>query len=424
MSCLPKIPKKYIDQLHQMFEQFIWNGHRPKIPLYILQRAKNEGGAGLTDIGRRDDSLKAVWVKYIAEDMYPAKIAHGYIHPDLAEEIWSCNLAAKDIQQCCNSENPFWTDVLSAWCKYHYIEGNTENPVIWLNSDLRVNGHSFYWKTAAKAGLMRISDLVDEQGFIPEESAVSRYKLSILQYNTLKTVITKEMKEFCQAQGDVTRDSLYKELMSSNRAVNHIYTSICDDRGNPRIQQIEERWIEEILDEIDIIEEIKMIKYASRVVKHRSFQYRLIYRAVVMNIELKRWGIKDTENCSLCGQFPETYYHLFYACEHVKKLIEHVQGVYDSPDNDFQYRNIIFNSVNHCRYVAVNCVVLLLKQYVYRQRCVNKPVNVLEFKRLVAECKNSEKYYAKKEQKMRSFFRKWGADDDELRYQDQIDLII
>ena len=65
MSVLPRIPEEYINRLHNIFEKFIWNGHRAKIPLKILQTNKEEGGANLIHMGRKDDSLKCAWISML-----------------------------------------------------------------------------------------------------------------------------------------------------------------------------------------------------------------------------------------------------------------------------------------------------------------------------------------------------------------------
>ena len=54
-----------------------------------------------------------------------------------------------------------------------------------------------------------------------------------------------------------------------------------------------------------------------------------------------------------------------------------------------------------------NFVCLLFKQYIYRQRCFRKSPDFQEFKRLVFQVKNIEKYIANKIGHNRKYQRKW-----------------
>ena len=58
------------------------------------------------------------------------------------------------------------------------------------------------------------------------------------------------------------------------------------------------------------IEETEFLQYFSDVYvitninKYRSFQFRLLHRAVLLNDRLSKWGVVDTEMCSFCGKLP------------------------------------------------------------------------------------------------------------------------
>ena len=54
--------------------------------------------------------------------------------------------------------------------------------------------------------------------------------------------------------------------------------------------------------------------------KMRMFYVKFVNRAFTLNTELKAWGRKDSDSCSLCGNFPETRVHLFWECEKVQPL--------------------------------------------------------------------------------------------------------
>ena len=51
-----------------------------------------------------------------------------------------------------------------------------------------------------------------------------------------------------------------------------------------------------------------------------TFYVKFVNRAFTLNTELKAWGRKDSDSCSLCGNFLETRVHLFWECEKVQPL--------------------------------------------------------------------------------------------------------
>ena len=57
-----------------------------------------------------------------------------------------------------------------------------------------------------------------------------------------------------------------------------------------------------------------------------------------------------------------------------------------------------------------NFLCVVQNQFIYRQRCFKNPLNVFAFKNHVYELKNSEKYYAVKNNKMKAHCRKWNPE--------------
>ena len=110
MMVLPCIPPKVVEAVNGAIIKYLWNGHKPKIPLEVLQLNRTEGGLQLVDLVRKDDSLKVSWVCMIWDGQYPEKIPHQTLH-EIGKCIWMCNLAAKDVEVVCSTTNQFWKDV-------------------------------------------------------------------------------------------------------------------------------------------------------------------------------------------------------------------------------------------------------------------------------------------------------------------------
>ena len=103
---------------------------------------------------------------------------------------------------------------------------------------------------------------------------------------------------------------------------------------------------------------------ATNCTKYRDFQYRLLMNIIVTNTKLKLWKIKDGDLCSFCYSKPEKVIHLFWECEHIKKLWEEVKELINEliPENvnlEFTVENVIFNKVHNSSFHIVNFIILV-----------------------------------------------------------------
>ena len=93
-NVLSNISVHYWNKLRALFVKFIWNGGKPKIGYDILTGIKNEGGAGLVDIIKKDASLKIAWVwKLMAPEYASLKtLAYTLMGNEMGDDIWRVQL--------------------------------------------------------------------------------------------------------------------------------------------------------------------------------------------------------------------------------------------------------------------------------------------------------------------------------------------
>ena len=146
--------------------------------------------------------------------------------------------------------------------------------------------------------------------------------------------------------------------------------------------------------------------------KIRSFQYRLLNHAIVTNIHLFHFKIRSDDLCSFCDCCRETILHLFFYCETVQKFWTDVLKFCDEildweVEPEFNYVNLIFNTLKEQPRHVVNFIFLLGKVYIYRNRCLGKSLSMCEFEHYVYETKAVEKYITMKNQTMDKYMYKW-----------------
>ena len=295
MSVLPLMPRRMVEEIHNEFERFIWNGHKPKIPLRVLQKPKFNGGLGLVNIYEKDAVLKLSWIKRLYDDEKMACLAHHIIDKDLNYKIWMCNLKEEDIDKVAGKDRvgAFWADVLPVWARYNYSNKEASNHILWWNSLIRVNDTPIYLPTAMKKGLFRVRQLYEGNVLISAKLANELYGLSIMEYNSIVSAIPKQCKDFIKKSSAVSDDDvgiLPDVLLATNVSKKYYYSKIKDDRY---IVTKCEQWAKDIgyiLDEDVLTTFLDHIHAVTNVPKYRSFQYRLLYRAIITNIQLKHWG--------------------------------------------------------------------------------------------------------------------------------------
>ena len=151
----------------------------------------------------------------------------------------------------------------------------------------------------------------------------------------------------------------------------------------------------------------------TNITKLRSFQYRLLQRALVTNIDLSKWGVIDHDTCFFCETSKETILHLLWKCEVSQgfwaKVVDYCQQRFEGGDSiRLTEANVIHNKIcciskNH----VINFVCLFAKQFIYRQKCLKQQFHFPIFEQLLKCTANVEKYIASKNNRLDVHQRKW-----------------
>ena len=396
MMVLPRIPSNVLQKYENLITEFLWNGRKPKVTTKMLQMSKAQGGLNLVNLQLKEISLKCTWPSILKDKKDYADLVYQMIAPVLKEHIWCCNIHPNDVNIIIPREtNAFWYDIL--WCHAKLkLKQGIYNDFIWYNSLIRIAGKPFLWKHPYERGLMYVRDLYNENGNIKSALMLSvNYGLTLMELNSLISAIPKEYKQ--QPSTPVQEHVVPK----SSKA----YVLLNDNKG--ALLQKCEKWSHEL--QIDIRYDLyqkgfSAIYKVTNVPKFRSFQFRLLHRAIITNIHLNRWGKSDTDLCSFCKIYPETYRHLFVECKVVSTLWMQVERMMDKYSKDqihFDIDTVLWNMIiqdnpGHIK----NFLCLITKQYIYRQSSAELNANILKTERI-------EKYIAIKNDREHKHTCKW-----------------
>ena len=151
----------------------------------------------------------------------------------------------------------------------------------------------------------------------------------------------------------------------------------------------------------------------TNVAKYRSFQYRLLQRGIVTNIQLSKWGILPSDLCTYCKLERESLIHLFCLCPKVLELWQQVslylQECYGYEDIEIIPKKIIINEITSTRKGPGDLICIITKQFIYKQRCLGQELHFSILKKDIESIRRIEKYIAQKNDRMSVHQTKWNC---------------
>ena len=148
----------------------------------------------------------------------------------------------------------------------------------------------------------------------------------------------------------------------------------------------------------------------TNVPKYRSFQYRLLQRGLVTNVQLYKWGIISSELCFFCGEAEESVTHMLVYCTVVQCIWEEFESYIRQRFNitcECTPKNIILNRITEKKTHVANFLCLVTKTYLYSYKCQKKVVHFNTLKAIFRHVENVEKYIAMKNDRLEKHNRKW-----------------
>ena len=422
MTTMANLSDKQIKTVEDLIKEFLWRGKKAKIAFETLKKDRKQGGLRLVDLSAKQSSIKIKWIFSVLYDSFLERCAYEALSPKIKGMIWHVNINSSDIKS--TFDDSFWRQILVAWSVLNYRHPTNKisvlNEILWYNSFIRINKKVVMYDDWLNAGILQIKDLTNHEGELMSEQEFKQKWgfLDWLRLRSIKSAIPHEWKTLLRENelGE-TQPTLFDILsdMNPKQITRYVYDKIIDDK--PYLNKYFQRW-----NDVGVVfcyeDYVKAFSNLStiKITKYEDFQYRLLLKKIVTNEDLYDWGLKDSPECSFCGDFVEDIVHLMYQCRVVQEIIKwmiNLCEINDIPCNMY-CQTFILSKLNSDPKHIINQIAVYIKQFIYRYRCQNKKLTLKAVENEILYLQELEWYNAKRTHQIQKHVKKWGPIFPEL----------
>lgn len=427
MRVLQPPSEKFMIQYKRIVTKFIWNDKVSKISFNRLIASYEKGGLQLRDITIVNKAMKLALLDRVFEDKIEKDFVWKQVYQMLfqvnSKYIFDANLCYKDVVTL--YPKSIFTEILALWAQEHFHTPTNVNEILqqnlWYNSHVKKHKKPLFVKTMYDFNIKKIIDVydLDKGSFLTYEDFDAMYPSSVnyLQYHSVISCIPKQWKNVLRinapsVQSDNESWSQVFERLSKCKLSRSLYAYFRDKQAVDNSTLL-------ILWNNDLRKSVQQKRFnrffidlrkLTMSTKLRYFQYRILTRALTLNIHVSKWKHDVSPLCTFCKEKNETTLHFFTECVHalklwkaLKKWLKHWYQI------DFEMHKdiIIFCCYRGRDKDLVNTFILVAKFYMYRCRVQNIPIKFTNFIKEVTRVREIEKVIANKYGKQVLYQIKW-----------------
>ena len=130
----------------------------------------------------------------------------------------------------------------------------------------------------------------------------------------------------------------------------------------------------------------------------RTFQYKILHSAIVLNMHLFRWKIKSSNQCYYCNDDKETLNHFFWECRKAQIMWAWVIEICSKMQKEkskeivITQKNVSMNTIIEPSSHVFNFICLAAKKYLYSNRGLQKDVSKKQLENTIIKYQRYEYY--------------------------------
>ena len=327
------VPSDFLEKLHKIFYNFLWDGKRSKIAAKTIENTISTGGLKMPNIFLKVKSWQLSWLRRALS--YPDskwlitlnKIINSIDFRHLAQ--CRTNLNSTDFAM-----PEFYKNIMQTW--YDIRDNNNEafidipNESLWYNKNITIDKKEIFWKSWHSKGIMFIHNLIERNGHFMSHTDISRkygVKCSFLELLQIRMAIPIKWREkLSSLSNDIdhhpTEPKLYEPSQNKFKSLTEytskeLYMLLNDQKKSKHIPTCQAKWKEVYpLENLNWKAIYTNAFRTCRNTKLQSLQYKIINRIIACNHWLFNLKVKDSPNCDTC-KVDDNLHHFFINCSDV-----------------------------------------------------------------------------------------------------------
>ena len=419
---IPDPPQEKINMIQNLFFRFLWKNGRDKVKRTVITQEYKAGGLKMVDFKHFSLSLKATWFRRLIHmDNKFSKLVE-FTCPYI-KNIYRYGTDFIKIHIRKNI-NPFWKDALRS---YLTVASNIKissgkqfyGTNIWYNPNIKVGGSSVCYKRWLAAGIIFVSDLLNQDGEFynyREFNNTFNIRTNYLEFNGIVRAVKKYAQEIeirifppksFQPMIPICLSIICKDI----KGCKYIYRQMVNSEEMPKSLQ---KWKNDlgISPDTEIFSKESIYGMAFQITKDPKllwFQYRISQRILGTNYLLKKMNIVATDSCTFCKNAAETLIHLFWNCNISKEFFNQLRVYIENKCNvqlgEWGAKEILFGSRKLDK--TQNLLLLQAKHYLYYCKVKDQVPALENFKKRISTFYKIEKYISAKSFRLQNFEKQW-----------------
>ena len=412
-----------IKKLNTELFNFLWNSKTDKVKREIVIKKYLEGGLNMIHLVSYINSLKLTWIRRL----YCSSSKWQEIVKTEIDEKMLALCGIEYITQCQNkSKNIFWKDVFKALKQVleklelcdNYVSSVKEVP-IWHNNKITIENKCVFYKEWFNKGVTIIDDFIkvhENNSLYSFQEFKEKFHIdtNFLQYYGICCTIQKYLRLHDNQVDNFSHPNIpanLKIIWRNKKGAKTFYNVLLN---NSSISTGRKKWDEIFeFDEVAWKNIYKIPFHVTRQTSLQWLQYRINHFILTTNSYMYKIGIVNSPYCNRCNTDVETIEHALWECDLVQNFLNEFCGLLDSLYIPFLFNKEtfifgLFNNLSGIFNSVDNLILLLIKQYIYKTRCLQQSLSTHCLKLIIKDHYNILNYINSKDEKCKQTFQnKW-----------------
>ena len=385
-NVLPLPPPRKISLYQQQLNEIVWHGKQPKIKFSCAVAHPQQGGIGLINVDLRlktqrllilQAALNTIDIQFWQDHLYS-------LFRIPFDRLILSNLSFNHMKRflCDNkSLHPFWQDILQIWCAFHYknfkASVESESDIMEIVSRPAVyNSAVLSYLTLDKRLSSKMEDFYIDQGwftladFIQSDLRSLPKKGLVTQLNAIKMQKSIPKSWKTPIEEDPYFCNLAQSFVDQKWNSQKLYSSMLKPDFSSRLVSwskegltISKEGFDRLALKCTLIKNINL----------RSFFIKFNYKGITLNQVVAKFAL-ISDKCTFCTNHEENYVHLFWNCQYVTPLWNHIKSKLWGEYQEYVTLNKVFFPIDVPH--GLFLLFTIVKNYIYRCRCVKSKVSI------------------------------------------------